>query len=116
MNEVIKSEPVLVEARVEVDLDRGTLEARSVGLRVGIHGVDVVGGEVHDNDLGVTGFRAWRNIAVDEFGGDLSVVGLEVVAEARLIIVVGLNKLRYTFQNIPLVRGWLASRCQFESS
>ena len=72
--------------RIEVDLDGGSLISRLFGHGVGVHCVDVIVGIVHHDDLRISGFCSWGDVSPDQFRGDLSVVGLEMILEAWLSI------------------------------
>ena len=80
---------MLVEVRVQVDLNGRSLETRSLSHWVGVHGVYVVVGIVHHDHLGVSSLSSGSNISPDMFGGDLAVVGHKVIFEACPIIIVG---------------------------
>jgi len=82
--------PLLVEARSEVDSDGGAVVSDLVSDGIGIHGIDVVSFEVHDDDLGISGGGARGNIPPHILSSDLTISGEEVVLEAGLIIMVGL--------------------------
>ena len=81
--------PLLVEMRVEVDSDGGTVVSRLVSDRVRIHGIDVVVGIVHNNDLGVSSLSTRGDVLPDVLRCDFAVFGEEVALEAGLVINVG---------------------------
>lgn len=73
----------------QVDFNGRSIVTNSVSDWVGIHSVDVVVGEIHHDDLRISGLCSRNCISPDIFRSDLTVFGKEVALEASFVIVVG---------------------------
>lgn len=82
--------PFFIEVGGKIDSDGWAVVPWDVSFGVRVHCVDVVVGEVHHNNLGISCLGPRSHVPPDMLGSDLAVVGHEVILEAGLIVMVSL--------------------------
>jgi len=80
---------LLVEIRSQVNFDGRPVIARDVGYWIGIHGIDMVVGEIHHNDLRVTSFSSRHSVSPNILRRYFAMFWKKVALEAGFVIVVG---------------------------